>query len=62
MNKQDAEAVNEQLFTQFFQYMFQKHIYIPPASQEAWFISSAHTLEHIDYTAECICQFIQNLD
>ncbi|MDP1607743.1 MAG: glutamate-1-semialdehyde 2,1-aminomutase [Chlamydiales bacterium] len=62
MNKQDTRKVNEQLFTQFFQYMFEKNIYIPPASQEAWFISSAHTLEHIDYTAHCICQFIQNLD
>lgn len=58
-NKQDTAFIDEQLFAHFFRYLFERGIYIPPSSQEAWFLSSAHTEKHIDYTAACICQFIE---
>ena len=54
----DLKNLNPTLFGQFFRHLFQNGIYIPPASQEAWFVSSAHTLKHLDYTAECVCNFI----
>lgn len=56
--KSDLEASDEALFAKFFRTLFNQGIYIPPASQEAWFISSAHTNEQLDYTSDVICQFI----
>ena len=57
-SKKDLKNLDEARFRQFFKYLFDKGIYIPPASQEAWFISSAHTNEHLDFTASTICAFI----
>jgi len=56
--KTDLERLDEALFAQFFRFLFDRGIYIPPAPQEAWFISSAHTHEQLDYTADVICKFI----
>ena len=47
-------------FRKFFHFLLSKGIYIPPLQQEAWFISSAHTDEHLEYTAETILQFLQD--
>ena len=58
-SKLDLKALNENLFGEFFRYLFERKIYIPPGSQEAWFLSSAHTEEHIDYTADCVVKFIE---
>ena len=55
---EDLRALDHPLFIQFFQYMYGKGIYIPPAAQEAWFVSAAHTIQDIDYTVDCICDFI----
>jgi glutamate-1-semialdehyde 2,1-aminomutase len=57
-SKEDLKNLDEELFKEFFRYLFERGIYIPPASQEAWFLSSAHTDAHIDYTAECVSAFI----
>lgn len=54
----DLSQLDNQLFATFFRYLFEKGIYIPPAAQEAWFVSVAHTNEHLDYTAQCVCNFI----
>ncbi|MBS0626477.1 MAG: glutamate-1-semialdehyde 2,1-aminomutase [Verrucomicrobia bacterium] len=58
-SKLDLKGLDEERFARFFKYLFERGVYIPPASQEAWFLSSAHTEEHIDYTAACICKFIE---
>ncbi|HAB99853.1 MAG TPA: aspartate aminotransferase family protein, partial [Parachlamydiales bacterium] len=58
-NKQEAASVNEKQFAELFRFLLEKGIYIPPASQEAWFLSSSHTEEHIDYTAEAVSEFIE---
>jgi glutamate-1-semialdehyde 2,1-aminomutase len=58
LNSFDLVALDNELFARFFRYLFEKGIYIPPAAQEAWFISSAHTNEHLDYTAKWVCNFI----
>jgi len=55
---EDLNALDYPLFGRFFRYLYEKGIYIPPAAQESWFVSSAHTDEHLDYTADCICKFI----
>ncbi len=58
-SKEDLKTLDEEMFRRFFKTLFDKGIYIPPASQEAWFISSAHTEEHMDYTLESILSFIK---
>ncbi len=58
-NKQEAASVDEQQFAKMFRFLLEKGIYIPPASQEAWFLSSAHTEVHIDFTAEAISEFFE---
>ena len=60
-SKEDLKNLDEALFGKFFQYLFAKGIYIPPSSQEAWFIGEAHTQEHLDKTLLCIEEFILSL-
>jgi glutamate-1-semialdehyde 2,1-aminomutase len=55
--KEDLKFLDEEKFRYFFKYLFDKGIYIPPSSQEAWFVSDAHTNEHLDFTANIICSF-----
>jgi glutamate-1-semialdehyde 2,1-aminomutase len=58
--KEDLRNLDEETFRRFFKVLFDKGIYIPPASQEAWFVSIAHTNEHLDYTADIICSFLND--
>lgn len=44
-------------FRSFFLYLFERGIYIPPSPYETWFISSAHTDEHIMETRHAILSF-----
>lgn len=52
--REDLQAADMQQFAAFFRYLFDRKIYIPPLMQEAWFVSSAHTTDHLDFTAESI--------
>lgn len=55
------QPIDEALFTQFFHYLFERGIYISPSAHEAWFLSSAHTDEEIDYTTETMITFLKDL-
>lgn len=59
-SKEDLRNLDESTFVQFFKYLFERGIYIPPSSHEAWFVSSVHTKEHIDYTIDCISSFLRD--
>ena len=58
-SKEERAGVSEPLFAKFFRYLFERGIYIPPSSHEAWFVSMAHTNEHLEYTAKCVTTFLQ---
>jgi glutamate-1-semialdehyde 2,1-aminomutase len=58
-SKEDLKTLDESMFVRFFKYLFERGIYIPPSSHEAWFVSCAHTQAHIDYTIDCIAQFLK---
>jgi len=60
-SKTDLEGLDRPLFAQFFRYLFERGIYIPPSPEETWFVSSAHTDAHLDYTADTICRYIHRL-
>lgn len=59
-SKEDLKQLDSQKFKDFFIYLFERGVYMPPSQYEAWFISSAHTDEHLDYTRELILQFLDN--
>lgn len=56
--KEDLKKLDEPRFSKFFRTLFQEGIYIPPSSNEAWFISSAHTDEHLDQAGAAIASAI----
>jgi glutamate-1-semialdehyde 2,1-aminomutase len=60
-NHRDVVHLDLPLFARFFQYLYERGIYIPPAPQEAWFISSAHTEEHLDEASHAIATFLSEL-
>lgn len=57
--KEDLKALDEETFIRFFQYLFEKGIYISPSSHEAWFISSVHLDQDIDYAVKSIVEFLE---
>lgn len=56
--REDLSIADPKRFARFFQALFEKGIYVPPLQQEAWFVSAAHTNDHLDYTAQAV---IENL-
>jgi glutamate-1-semialdehyde 2,1-aminomutase len=57
-SKEDLEGMDPTRFSRFFRFLFEHGIYIPPSSHEAWFVSSAHTQEQIDFTSQKILEFL----
>jgi glutamate-1-semialdehyde 2,1-aminomutase len=53
---QDLKSLDPVAFKKFFAFLFSRGIYLPPSQVEAWFISSAHTFDQLDYTASMIIE------
>jgi glutamate-1-semialdehyde 2,1-aminomutase len=60
-SREDLQALDEEKFVQFFQYLFERGIYISPSSHEAWFMSSVHLDNHIDHAVKSVCKFIEKM-
>jgi glutamate-1-semialdehyde 2,1-aminomutase len=58
-SKEDLKALDEEKFIRFFQFLFERGIYLSPSSHEASFISTAHLDEHLDQAVDSIVQFIK---
>jgi len=58
-NSHDLKKLDEELFKRFFTHMFYCGIYIPPSQQEAWFISSKHSVENLEKTKIAILEFLK---
>jgi len=56
-----AQASNTQQFQRFFQEMLAAGIYLPPSQFEAWFISLAHTQDHLEETVAAVRQACHRL-
>ncbi len=59
-NYQDLKALDPLAFREFFAFMLARGIYLPPSQVEAWFISSAHTHDQLDFTATTVIEFLRN--
>lgn len=58
-NHEEAKRLNLKLFAHFFRTLFNKGIYLSPSQYEANFVSSAHTLTHLEYTRDEILSFLE---
>lgn len=58
-NASDVRKADNDRFAHFFNYLFARGIYIPPAQQEAWFVSMAHSDKNIDKTRDLILQYFK---
>ncbi len=59
--REDLAKLDQELFIRLFQTLFEQGIYLPPSSHEAWFVSTAHTEEQLDRTAQAIIDFIASV-
>lgn len=57
-NASDAKLVDNDRFAHFFRYMLNKGVYLPPSQHEAWFVSAAHTREHLEKTKELVIEYL----
>jgi glutamate-1-semialdehyde 2,1-aminomutase len=60
-NMADALAGNKKQYAHFFKHLFERGFYIPPFQYEAWFVSSAHTVPHLEKTRDAVLAFLSNL-
>lgn len=60
-NKEDLAKLDTACFGNLFRHLFHNGIYISPSPHEACFLSTAHTDNQIDATANRVIEFISNL-
>lgn len=60
-NSEEASTIDFKTFAHFFRKLFDQGVYIPPLQQEAWFISIAHTDEHLLETKDMIIHYLKNM-
>ncbi len=49
-----AQATNGELFGQFFRLMLEEGVYLAPSKYEAWFLTTAHKEEDIQFTLRAV--------
>ena len=56
---EDLIGLDKERFKEYFQFMWDKGIYISPSPYEACFISSVHSDEHLEKTRDAILEFLR---
>lgn len=56
-NMDEGMSLDLPEFARFFRYLFSNGIYIPPAQYETWFVSQAHTEDHLQHTRILILNY-----
>jgi len=57
--RKDLSALEMPRFSAFFQFLFERGIFISPSPYETSFVSSAHTSAHLDTTRKAILDFLK---
>lgn len=60
-NGREAQLVDKQLFASCYRHLLSVGIYPPPAQHEAWFISPAHTDDHLCYVRDALLAWVEQL-
>lgn len=58
-NMDHAHELEKETYAKLFRFLFENGVYIPPSPHETWFVSSAHTEQHLIHTRDLILQFIE---
>jgi glutamate-1-semialdehyde 2,1-aminomutase len=53
-NYDGAQAADGELFGQFFRHMLNEGVYLAPSKYEAWFLTTAHSEEDIQFTVRAV--------
>lgn len=61
-NLQEAQRADGEQFAEFFRFLFEHGVYAPPLQWEAWFVSSAHTVDHLEQTRDLILSYLKNMN
>lgn len=56
-NMEEAKNLDTDKFLEFFTYLFDHGVYIPPSQYEAWFVSTVHSETHLVKTRDLILNF-----
>jgi len=54
-----AQACDQAAYGKLFHILLKQGVFIPPTGLSAWFVSTAHTREHLDITVRAIERFLQ---
>jgi glutamate-1-semialdehyde 2,1-aminomutase len=60
-NLNQALQADLEEYAKFFRYLFEHGIYAPPAQHESWFVSLAHTQEHLERTRDLILRYLKEV-
>ncbi len=55
----DFRRCDTDRYTAFFTHMLKRGFFIPPAQGEAWFITAAHTDEHLEQASSAVIDFLR---
>lgn len=58
-NMEEVKRGDRATFKKLFRFLFERGVYIPPSLFEAWFVSQAHTREHLEKTRDLLLEFFQ---
>jgi len=58
--REDLALLDHDIFKRFFQTLLSAGIYFSPSPYESHFLSSSHTVEHLNYTQEIILDFLED--
>jgi len=57
---EEAKQCDLERFGEFYRFMFDHGVYVSPSQFEAWFVSMAHTVEHLKRTRDLILEFFRS--
>lgn len=61
LNFEDVKSCDQKMFAHFFQFLFERGIYIAPSAFEAHFVSAAHEMENLCYARDCMLEFLDSM-
>ncbi|CAN5664636.1 glutamate-1-semialdehyde 2,1-aminomutase [soil metagenome] len=58
---ESAAAANNQFFSQYFHYMLNNGVYLPPSAFESWFLNNALSYDDLNKTIELTAAFVKSV-